>query len=284
MRVRIPVKRRSYGRLNFHRHRFDWDAQVYFNRIRSAAGIELSLEDRTNIGAFCKGLKKLGYWNSLVEGWTMRSTQNAGTGVTVYGLKGAKDGLIFGGGAWGANGITLDANTKGIGLSALTTFSGTNPWTLLFVFDYLGADASRPLLKFSGVAGTSPQTVAIECTGTSALIRKYLAGVGTGITSAVAGAVGGFGYVCASRVNTDWDLNQNGTETTGSDAVSLVASADYNIGNQFSDSQLTADCQFAHVFLFNMGLDFFVTPPNVLNLAQIIALLKTTISQGLALP
>jgi hypothetical protein len=283
MSVATLVRRRSYGRLHLHRHRFDWDAQLYFNRLRSSAGVELAVDDRVKVSAFCRGLKKLGYWNSLVEGWTFRSGQNAGAGATAYGLKGVKNGTIFGGPTWGANGITLDTDTKGITLAGLTTFAGT-AWTLILVFDYLGADVGRSLFCPAGTVAGAPNSIRIETSALTPNLAKYVGGITTEIVPAVADAAAGFGSVWASRNGNSFVLFQNNNGINlGTDAVALAASADYNIGNRFSDAQLSADAVFAHVLLFNIA-DDNITGAEPLKTGQVVQLLKDTISNGLSLP
>src|SRR5712675_2386670 len=91
-----PLRSRyPFGRKTQLRRRYDWDAQMYFNRVQ-ASGTELSVEERSNISAFIRGLKALGAWDSLIDGWTLRSSQNVGTGSTVPGLKSLTGTLVNG--------------------------------------------------------------------------------------------------------------------------------------------------------------------------------------------
>jgi hypothetical protein len=62
--------------------------------------------DVWNIQQFVKGVKDLGLWNNMVC-WPMRSTQNAGTGTTVYSIGGfgAYSGTLVNGPAWGGSGF-----------------------------------------------------------------------------------------------------------------------------------------------------------------------------------
>jgi len=71
--------------------------------------------DRAAINAFVRGVKNLGLWNSLVC-WPLRSSQNSGTGTTAYSLGGLGtfNGTLTNGPAWGADGITVDANNERI--------------------------------------------------------------------------------------------------------------------------------------------------------------------------
>lgn len=69
--------------------------------------------DRQNISNFIKGLKGAGLWGSLVDGWMLTSSLNAGTGSTAYGLKGVSNGTLTNGPMWASDGITFatDAST-----------------------------------------------------------------------------------------------------------------------------------------------------------------------------
>lgn len=60
----------------------------------------------------------------LVTGYLLMEDYNVGSGVTVKPLKGALDGTIVGGMAWGANGFTGDGSTQRIDLGAAVITSG----------------------------------------------------------------------------------------------------------------------------------------------------------------
>ncbi len=76
--------------------------------------------DVAALSAFAKGIKALGLWNSMVC-WPMRSTQNAGTGTTVFSFGGLSGGnaTLVNGPTWGANGIaSIVASTHSITVAA----------------------------------------------------------------------------------------------------------------------------------------------------------------------
>jgi hypothetical protein len=77
--------------------------------------------DVAALSAFVKGVKELGLWNSMVC-WPLRSSQNAGTGDTVYSLGGLGtfNGTRVNGPTWGADGITKANATE------IINVNGTN--------------------------------------------------------------------------------------------------------------------------------------------------------------
>ena len=90
--------------------------------------------DAAALSAFVKGVKELGLWNSMVC-WPLRSSQNAGTGDTVYSLGGLGtfNGTRVNGPAWGADGIDIDAAispTPSISIdpSPLSDFANGHSW------------------------------------------------------------------------------------------------------------------------------------------------------------
>lgn len=104
---------------------YDGDAASYFTR----AGVT-DATAKAQINAFVKGVKDLGLWSNMVC-WTLRSTQNAGTGTTAYSLGGLGtfNGTLTNGPTWGANGITFDGTDDYLltgytgGLSEFSAFS-----------------------------------------------------------------------------------------------------------------------------------------------------------------
>ena len=89
--------------LPFQPKPLDADAAAYIARSGAT--------DRAAINAFVRGVKNLGLWDKMVC-WPLRSSQNAGTGDTVYSLGGLGtfNGTLvnFSSGAWTADGIDYD--------------------------------------------------------------------------------------------------------------------------------------------------------------------------------
>ena len=112
---------------------FDPDALRYF----ATAGVT-DATGRSQINTFVRGIKSLGLYNNMVA-WPLRSTQNAGTGVTAYSLGGlgTYDGTLTNGPTWGTGGVTFDGTddylptTFTTGLSELTAFSVATLATLV---------------------------------------------------------------------------------------------------------------------------------------------------------
>ena len=87
------------------RNPLDRDAREYMAR----AGVT-DAAARTQINEFCRGIKSLGLWDSMVC-WPLRSAQNASTSTTAYSLGGlgTYNGTLVGGPTWNADGIYLDS-------------------------------------------------------------------------------------------------------------------------------------------------------------------------------
>jgi hypothetical protein len=84
---------------------FDADARAFINTSGATA--------RAEINHFVKGIKKLNLYSSMVC-WPLRSSQNAGTGDTVYSLGGLGtfNGTRVNGPAWTADGIAFAASSS----------------------------------------------------------------------------------------------------------------------------------------------------------------------------
>ena len=82
---------------------FDQDASAYF----VTAGIT-DATAKTQINSFIVGLKSASLWNSVVC-WTLRSSQNKGTGLIAYsfGGLGSYNGALTNGPTWGTDGISF---------------------------------------------------------------------------------------------------------------------------------------------------------------------------------
>ncbi len=90
-------------------------AQSYFNKISGAGG---DVIDKININAFVNQLSQI-IDPSLWVAWPMRSTQNIGTGTTVYSLGGLANlnGTLINGPIWNIDGILFAASPS---LNAMT--------------------------------------------------------------------------------------------------------------------------------------------------------------------
>lgn len=84
-------------------NKWELDVQGYLNTCNIT-----SATPRKQIRDFSAGVNDLGLWNSMVC-WPLRSSQNYGSGDTVFSLGGfgTFNGTRVGGPTWGADGITL---------------------------------------------------------------------------------------------------------------------------------------------------------------------------------
>ena len=87
-------------------YKLDRDTKAYLKRM-AVDGIKTPA-DIYSVNDFIVGLKDYSIWGDVLDGWVMRSTQNAGTGSRVYSLKDNRyNGTLENGGTWTANGIYL---------------------------------------------------------------------------------------------------------------------------------------------------------------------------------
>lgn len=102
------------------------------------------------IESFVKGIKNLGLWNSMVC-WPLRSTQNAGTGTTVYSLGGLGtfNGTLVNGPTWGVDGIDFDGNNDRMTLSN-GSFGTGNAATSIWAFLKNETNAARMVALSQG--------------------------------------------------------------------------------------------------------------------------------------
>jgi hypothetical protein len=95
MNILRPRARPLVTSTRFRRPGSDPDADAYFVR----AGVT-ALRQRLAWTAFVRELKSLGVYDDIVEMWSFRSSQNAGSGLTIHGFKGVANGTRSGGAAW----------------------------------------------------------------------------------------------------------------------------------------------------------------------------------------
>jgi hypothetical protein len=116
---------------------FDADALAYF----ATAGIT-NPDDKKTINSFVVGMKGLGYWSNMVC-WPLRSTQNAGTGLTAYSLGGLAtfNGTLTSpsGPTWGSDGIVFDGVNDGIDLPSGALGTGNTTTSFLAFLQPTGA-------------------------------------------------------------------------------------------------------------------------------------------------
>jgi hypothetical protein len=90
-------------------YKLDKDTKAYLKRM-AVDGIKTP-PDIYSVNDFIVGLKDYSIWGDVLDGWVMRSNQNAGTGSRVYSLKDNRyNGTLENGGTWTADGIYLRGN------------------------------------------------------------------------------------------------------------------------------------------------------------------------------
>jgi hypothetical protein len=90
-------------------YKLDRDTKAYLKRM-AVDGIKTPA-DIYSVNDFIVGLKDYSIWGDVLDGWVMRSNQNAGTGSKVYSLKDNRyNGTLENGGTWTADGIYLSGN------------------------------------------------------------------------------------------------------------------------------------------------------------------------------
>jgi|688.fasta_scaffold135995_3 hypothetical protein len=89
-------------------NKWELDVQGYLNTCNISAATP-----RQQIRDFAKGVNDLGLWNSMVC-WPLRSSQNAGVGLTAFSLGGLGrfDGTLVGPPTWGANALDFTTNNS----------------------------------------------------------------------------------------------------------------------------------------------------------------------------
>jgi hypothetical protein len=95
----------------------DWDADAnsYFARVAALNGgtDPIVAAEKRNVNAFIVGLKNLNLWTTLADGWSFRSLQNVGTGITAAALKtGAANATYVNGPLWSSDGVVVDGTDK----------------------------------------------------------------------------------------------------------------------------------------------------------------------------
>jgi len=119
---------------------YDADALAYF----ATAGIT-NADNKKTINSFVVGMKNLGYWSNMVS-WPLRSSQNAGTGLTAYSLGGLAtlNGTLTSpsGPTWGTDGIIFDGVNDAIDLPNGSLGTGNTATSILAFFKPTGATLS----------------------------------------------------------------------------------------------------------------------------------------------
>jgi hypothetical protein len=228
---------------------------------------------RQLINSFVKGIKSLGLWNSMVC-WPLRSSQNAGSGLTAFSLGGLGnfDGTLVSSGAlptWGANGITNSATgiiTTGLSVPSIPTHN-------MVVVNQSATGGSQSYysdLSNANTRGTRAQSVnLIVSNGSGFVFTPYSApdvNVFKALNYDVTSTLG--------RVN----LNGNSTNLATLTLSALPPASSLTMAMM---AAAVGDQPMAGTMAFYMNLSTSLTTTQV---PQVYSLYKQTLGLGLGLP
>jgi len=245
----------------------DADASAYIAR----AGVT-DTTGQQQINDFVVGVKNLGLYNNMVA-WPLRSTQNAGTGVTAYSIGGLGtfDGTLTNGPTWGTGGITFDGvddyidTTLGTVQPELTVISVTTPSAATTALELTksGRTTNREF-ELAQVGSTSR----LNTTGADGFISL----VGPAITSGVCK------FVCARMSESFRRIRKNnGSDTSAAGSTRATVAVNVRIG-AYSGVTLEPFPGVIHTsIVFNKALTDSET-------SSMYTLYSTTLGSGLGLP
>lgn len=258
------------NRKGFFRGGFDPDASAFF----ATAGVT-NQAARGQINAFVLGVKDLGLWSSMVS-WPLRSTQNAGTGLTAYSLGGLAtlNGTLTSpnGPTWGSNGIVFDGINDGINLPSGALGTGNTATSILGFFQPTGA--SLAVIVGSGaIAGATSNYYHLKARGSGGDDFATMAFTDSSI------AAGDTTFKSLFQGNTTLGFK-------GKNGGTLTSFALNNALNKVGDNSA--------IGYFPLNPQYFTgtisaivrinaTPSTQLN-SDVHSLYKTTLGQGLGLP
>lgn len=260
---------------------FDADAAAYFARV--AVTDPISEEDKETVNALFVGLKDLGLYASLTEGWITRSAFNAGTGTTVYALKNAaNNGTLLNGAAWSANGVRITVKNQAMGTSLVSTFN--HPWTVVVVFkdEATDTEANRRILGASALAAPTKLYIP-DSNKTTSHLGMYNGSLATNPGGTVDGTQFGMrtllqgGVIGVNGTLVGWNNNGSTLGSIGSNNSS-VGSHSIQIGTSSGEGTLNPDLTVPIVLLWDANE---LTQQNVMD---IYSLVKSTVGSGLSLP
>jgi hypothetical protein len=255
---------------------FDPDAAAYI----VSAGVT-NATAKTQINAFVKGTKELGLWPSMVS-WLLRSTQNAGTGTTVYSLGGygTYNGTMNGTLSWGTNGIIYpnDSTYKFITTGFTMAFDVVNS---NFAVGALTATSSS-FRRYIGTSGAvaSPLDAEVSANTTTLInINSFSGSIFSGVVFSGSPNISTFNWLGASANYTSniFNAQLNSAFGTASRTSSATGKTAMHIGGGETVSDtFTGTMSFASYFP--------TTDVSEANKLLLYNLYKNTLGTGLGLP
>ena len=259
-------------------NKWELDVQAYLNTCNIT-----SATPRKQIRDFSAGVNDLGLWNSMVC-WPLRSSQNYGSGDTVFSLGGLGtfNGTRVGGPTWGADGIASDNDNKGILHDAGRDF-GTGQFTIgACLKQQTFGSACFALGLYPQSASLAAYDLGINSTGVvDVLIRNNSTVGGSSRVTAGQMTADTFGLAIATRSDNTLVSTLNGN-TTGTSSA-LAAGVNFSrtdiqavvVGRQITGS-LSRN-------LFTESFAFIIKG-QAITASSFYTLYKDTLGQGLGLP
>jgi len=136
------ITNRTYG--------MDNDVIAYNARIIAGGFQSLSPQALREINQFVVGLKKLKVWEFLTEGWLCRNYHNAGTGTTLYSLKGNFNATLVGSPDWISSGLVYPSGNSKYSFTSSNFISNTE-FTLIMDYKSLESGVSRTYAEFARI-------------------------------------------------------------------------------------------------------------------------------------
>jgi len=200
---------------------YDRDAINYFSR----AGVT-DATAKAQINAFVKGIKNLGLYNSMVC-WSLRSSQNAGTGTTAYSLGGLQiSNATLTGAGWTSEGVSFSGNTQymssdltNIATDATLFVSAKGNGTNYSSFPWIGGIYNPTAYFVSALAlgnSTGAANIATSIVQPVGGFRKT-----SDITSGLSGASSFVALSGSYKRNTVFNVRNLSTSTVGTQASYL---------------------------------------------------------------
>jgi hypothetical protein len=184
--------------------------------------------DVAALSAFVKGVKDLGLWESMVC-WPLRSTQNAGTGTTVYSLggQGVHNATLINGPTWGANGITF---VRASSQKATTTLANRVDEDTFVAA--VGQSSADTVLFSSRLGNGGSEVWAPVGSGLSLIARHFTGGTANALVNLVGPAAGALMYVAANfgTRNTDKAFTEGSVNAANYISSTAAGSGGLSIG------------------------------------------------------
>jgi hypothetical protein len=249
---------------------FDNDARTFIN---TSGAI-----DRAVVNYFVKGIKRLGLWDDMVC-WPLRSAQNAGTGSTAYSLGGlgTYNGTLVNGPTWGVDGVnfTDDSNQ-----SIDTTFAPNSTDDHIY-FAVIQCNSEGAGFNYAGSTRNGSSGGYSYATNVLGNFRSQLWDIGSNHVFATSAAItDGTYHSAAYKTKISTAIKETsisidaGSQSSASGTITQNAPASLKIGAEGNDTRS---------FNGNFSFAAFFKNYNA-SIAEINALYKSTLGQGLGLP